>query len=209
MELLFLLGFRFKKQYWELNLNWYLAASLMQLLKLNQNAYKNKKRCGLSHIYPKQRLPEPITRIGSDYTGSFKFQEVKFCDTKCDLLMDFQVKQNRPVIQKEDKRHSIHSTLCLPLVQRLSVFYNQTLDIHPCFLPAYGHVVKGKYSFTLSPSIKKPHKNLSEITGPKIRLGESWNDWYDSGFQIHLLKMITGNEGKGKPLTLNNKHKLI
>lgn len=81
--------------------------------------------------------------------------------------MDFQVKQNRPVIQKEDKRHSIHSTLRLPLVQRLSVFYNQTLAIHLRFLPTYAHVVKGKYSFTLPPSIKNPHKNLSEITGHK------------------------------------------
>lgn len=139
----------------------------MQLLNLNQDAHKNKKRCGLSHIYPKQRLPEPIPKIGSDYTGSFKFREVKFYDTKCDLLMDFQVKQNRPVIQKEDKRYSIHSTLRLPLVQRLSVFYNQTLAIHLCFLPTDAHVVKGKYSFTLSPSIKKTHKNLSEITGHK------------------------------------------
>ena len=64
MELLFLLGFRFKKQYSELSLNWYLADSLIKLLlSSNQNAYKNKKRAGFPHIYLKQRLPQPITRM--------------------------------------------------------------------------------------------------------------------------------------------------
>lgn len=51
--------------------------------------------------------------------------------------MDFHVKQSRPVIQKEDKKHSTLATLCFPLAQRLSVFNNQTLGIHACFLPTY------------------------------------------------------------------------
>lgn len=118
---------------------------------------KQKEMWALTYL-PQTKAARGHHQIGSDYSGSFKFQEVKFCDTKCDLLMDFQVKQNRPVIQKEDKRHSIHSTLCLPLVQRLSVFYKQTLAIHPCFLPTYAHVVKGKYSFTL-PLLLKNHTN--------------------------------------------------
>lgn len=71
---------------------------------------KTKRDVGAPHLYPKQRRPEPITKTGSDCSSSFKFQEVKFCDANCDPFMDFHVKQNRPVIQKEDKRHSIHQT---------------------------------------------------------------------------------------------------
>lgn len=69
---------------------------------------KIKRDAELLYLYPKQRLPEPITRIGSDCPGSFKFHKVKFCDANCDPFMDFHVKQNRSVVQKEDKRHSIH-----------------------------------------------------------------------------------------------------
>lgn len=69
------------------------------LLNSNQNAYQNKMRAGLPHLYPKQRLPEPNNRMEQDHSGSFKFYKVKFCDTSCDPFMDFHVKQNRPVIQ--------------------------------------------------------------------------------------------------------------
>ena len=76
---------------------------MQHLLNFNQNAFKYKKKTGLPHFYPKQRLLEPITRKKWGCPGGFKFHEVKFCNTNCDLLMDFHVKQDRPVIQKETK----------------------------------------------------------------------------------------------------------
>lgn len=82
---------------------------------------KTKRDVRSPHVYPRQRLPEPITRKGSDCTGRFKFQEVKFCDTKRDLLMDLRVKRSRPAIQKEDKEHAARAALCVPLAQRLSL----------------------------------------------------------------------------------------
>lgn len=98
----------------------------------------------------------------SDCLGSFKFLKVKFFDANYDLFTDFHVKQNRPVVQKEDKRHSIHFTLLFLLAQRLRVFNNQTLGIHPCFLPTNTHVKKGKCPLFLSQFTKENSQKYLE-----------------------------------------------
>ena len=111
MKFLLELCFRFRKQYSELSLSWYLADSLMQLLlNPNQNAHKNKTRVGLPHLYPKG-CPSLSTEWNKVILVDLNSMRLNFV-IQSGLLMDFM--WNKRDLLSTKKTKSIQSILpCL------------------------------------------------------------------------------------------------